>query len=270
METEVLVKDLIEPDNNIINFLLKHPVVIPSSFSALGTLVIAIITCLGYNKIIVNKINEKQLNKVLELIEEIQKINLIIYTQKSKNDKFSKVTKNIITIGNEYKKYCFFQKNANKIPFYLYPLDAENIDLMRLEQISKYKDDILIPEKIRKILYLFTVSESLEEEDFGVDTNNENSLFLYKWDDKTKDALNKYPLIIISDNTYDAEIAYGFPNRLIRVKKTDTNIYSAYDNWFYFQKNCNKLVWEINKWLRNNNVKGVNLCSLDNTKTKDD
>lgn len=292
METEVLVKDLIELWDNFINFLIKNPAFVPSS-------IIAIITCLGYNKIVANKVNEKQLEQVLDLIDFINKIKIELYFQQECDKEVIIEEKSLVEIVNEknskeYETSLFLYIKPNEDQKNLAfrkgsvitlsseqynerknKLDKEAIDSISLEKLSKYQYNFLIPNSIKNILKFFSISEITTKE-YGLKSRKKGSIFLFDqgeynnqkktyFDPDTGNKLlklpnpeelcinYKYPFIIVSDKEHEIVTS----NLNVVDLTEDQN--SAYYNWGYFQRNCNKLITEINRWLKKNNVKGVKL-----------
>lgn len=105
---------------------------------------------MAYGKIVVNKVNEKQLEQVTSLITELrnEKISILEYDD-NKIYKYKEYYTDIISIAKEYK----YQEDNEPFALFFpreYILADSKIDAIKI--FKKYSDDPLIPKRISKLL----------------------------------------------------------------------------------------------------------------------
>lgn len=220
--------------------------------AGIGTPVIAFIAYLEYRSKVANKVDEKQLSKVLELLEDMNNCQFEVKAQPNKGHIFVDPNKRLtdLTYNFNYQEPNFFiYKNYHE-----FIVNKKFLD--HLLKISDYCTDILIPPEIANELGKFVIRQvtyyKLKPENNYLEKPLESSYIQISQKSEKEE-----------ENTLQD---------MIRLSATYTYIFQAkespYKSWTDFRIQLNILMKAIYKWLKKHNIEEINLPYLEKNNTK--
>jgi len=240
-----------------------------SEIASFGTLIVAIYAVKEYRSKVVNKVNEEQLKKVLELLEYMQKCeykgNFHIYQKNIHKNPIHivkeeisllEICENYNPLFLEYLEYQDFINRPMDVNYsYLFVSEKFIKDLIKL---SKYCNNPLIPKEIAQKLKILSGLNieglNIAKNQYKTEINHFNNSVVVKQEDNSESKYTLGEYIILDKDDYALTIYCKLQNK---------EITSVIDYWSDFRKYLKDLVKAIKNWLHNNNVKGVNLPDLD-------
>lgn len=235
-----------------------NPFKIINIITAIGTLTIAYFSWKAYDTIIGQKINEKQLEKVLELLEYMKNINFTIYGYINETFNVAGET-NLIELSENYSLLTdlsdFNELFSDRVKDINYcNIFASKSFMRKLIKLSEYSDDPLLPKEIASDLKLLKVSiQGLEAKKTGykiIDDDTKNNTIKVQLLSKEPTQKKYFPYVAIDNTRFALSLFYNHPK-----EQTESPYYS----WINFRKYFNNLIKKIKSWLKYNNVKDINL-----------
>ena len=222
--------------------------------SSFGTLTIAFIGIKGYGKIVINKVNEKQLEKVLELLEELTKPQFKIKVVYKNQQTFTREVRiselwrdynviqqpriaNIIgnpMINNQSNNSKISQEKILDVNYRKVKLTQSAAN--KLSELANYKHEVLLPEYIANALKAFQIEPRTQFEN-----NNQRKMFYIS------DFQNNEYIILDVKSTQNIE--------------EEASILFEKD-WTTFRANLKKLKESIYQWSKQKNIDNFNMGAL--------
>lgn len=218
-----------------------------SDIAGIGTPLIAFIAYLEYRSKVANKVDEKQLSKVLKLLEDMNNCKFKVKAQRNKGHIFADQNKRLTDLT-----YNFNYQDPNSFMYKDYDefiINKKFLDY--LLQISDYCTDILIPPEIANELRKFVIRQvnyyKLKPDNNSLEKPLESSYIqIFQKSEKEE------------ENTLQD---------MIRLSATYTYIFQAkespYKSWTDFRIQLNILMKAIYKWLKKHNIEEINLPYLE-------
>ena len=239
-----------------------------SIITALPTVFIAYLAWKGYNKIIANKLSEKQLDQVLNLLIKINSYKFpmtfifsqgVVPVNVKKNVSLMELAESHNIEGDNVPNSIIdiFEKKYRYINFDYQHIFISREFLESIISIYEYNTDVLIPKEIAVKLRNFSSSnfETLEGVKNHFDIRIENDELV--WDATTsygfmKDNREKlYPYVKIGDGYLPISIMLRY------VPEKNKTYKSPLNSWYNLRKELNELVKSIHDWLKYNNIENI-------------
>lgn len=268
-----------------------------SELASIGTPLIALFAYWEYKSKTANKVNEKQLDEIINLFKKLNENITVISFQHSPynasngtHSSIENLDQGLILLSKKFQevnKYPIVKDDRSLNINYKNIFFTEAF-ITNLRCIINYEKNVLIPKKTSNILSDLTLPQEIIDR---VNRKNKDSIKInspYTIEVTDENYIKKekslYPFVVVGLkdemenleklretllNSCKSPKPFTLPEELIPISIICTyflnDSVSTYNDWLTFRKKLNEMVKSLAEWLHDNNVKGINLPELDHT-----